>query len=330
MITDPLEYFGATVDSKKRELIGNFKNAGAKWDRSPVLVNDHDFRSDASGVGISYGIYDPPNHRGTVCVGISHDTPAFAAHSIATGWKREGSRRYGRTPKLLVLADSGGSNSCTSWAWKTEIQAQLCNAFGIAATIAHYPTGASKWNPIEHRLFSEISKNWVAEPLDSYEKMLKFIPLQGVLYLDVQAKSQLIGEISTRGTIDECFRGSQKCAETGEPNLCPRPQPVIVKTGDFAQGIVSAAMGVAGEITQRLEFPKDGNVYRGAESLFQFVQSGDLIAQQKRAQFIGAEREGPHNVIVPTTFDLLTGTITNWATVGYCLSKVHRCLSTAC
>jgi DDE family transposase len=164
-----------SVDSKKRELIGNFKNAGAKWDRSPVLVNDHDFRSDASGVGISYGIYDPPNNRGTVCVGISHDTPAFAAHSIATWWKREGTRRYSGAPRLLVLADSGGSNGCTSWAWKTEIQAQLCNRFGIAATIAHYPTGASKWNPIEHRLFSEISKNWAAEPLDSYEKMLKFI-----------------------------------------------------------------------------------------------------------------------------------------------------------
>jgi hypothetical protein len=164
-----------SVDSKKREMIGNFKNSGAKWDRSPVPVNDHDFLSDASGVGISYGIYDTPANRGTVCVGISHDTAAFAAHSIATWWKREGSRRHGRAPKLLILADSGGSNSCTSWAWKTEIQTQLCNAFGITATIAHYPTGASKWNPIEHRLFSEISKNWAAEPLVSYEKMLGFI-----------------------------------------------------------------------------------------------------------------------------------------------------------
>jgi len=164
-----------SVDSKKRELIGNFKNAGAKWDRSPVRVNDHDFRTDASGVGISYGIYDTPNNRGTVCVGISHDTPAFAAHSIATWWKREGSRRHGNAPKLLVLADSGGSNDCRSWAWKTEIQAQLCNPFGITATVAHYPTGASKWNPIEHRLFSEISKHWAAEPLVSYEKMLGFI-----------------------------------------------------------------------------------------------------------------------------------------------------------
>ncbi len=164
-----------SVDSKKRELIGNFKNAGAKWDRTPVLVNDHDFRSEATGVGISYGIYDPPHNRGAVCVGISHDTPAFAAHSIATWWKREGSRRWGRAPQLLLLADSGGSNSCTSWAWKTEIQSQLCNPFHVTVTIAHYPTGASKWNPIEHRLFSEISKNWAAEPLDSYEKMLKFI-----------------------------------------------------------------------------------------------------------------------------------------------------------
>jgi hypothetical protein len=90
-----------SVDSKKRERIGNF--AGAKGDRSPVLVNDHDFLSDASGVGISYGIYEPPHNRGTVCVGISHDTPAFAAHSIATWWKREGTRRYGRAPKLLLL-----------------------------------------------------------------------------------------------------------------------------------------------------------------------------------------------------------------------------------
>jgi len=164
-----------SVDSKKRELIGNFKNPGAKWDRAPLLVNDHDFRSDASGVGISYGIYDTPNNRGTICLGVSHDTPAFAAHSVATWWKREGSRHYGRAPQLLVLADSGGSNSCTSWAWKTEIQTRLCNAFGLTLTMAHYPTGASKWNPIEHRLFSEISKNWAAEPLVSYEKMLNFI-----------------------------------------------------------------------------------------------------------------------------------------------------------
>src|ERR1035438_8793646 len=86
-----------------------------------------------------------------------------------------GSRRHDHAPKLLVLADSGGSNGCRSWAWKTELQARLCNPFGITATVAHYPTGASKWNPIEHRLFSEISKHWAAEPLVSYDKMLGFI-----------------------------------------------------------------------------------------------------------------------------------------------------------
>ena len=168
-----------SVDTKKREMIGNFRNGGAKWDRSPVLVNDHDFLSDASGVGIPYGIYDLRRNRGTVCVGISHDTAAFAAHSIATWWKREGVRYYGRAPKLLVLADCGGSNRCDTWLWKTEVQTRVCNRFGIAVTVAHYPTGASKWNPIEHRLFSEISKNWAAEPLVSYEKMLKLIRTTG-------------------------------------------------------------------------------------------------------------------------------------------------------
>jgi len=164
-----------SVDTKKRELVGPFKNPGAKWDRAPVLVNDHDFRSEAIGVGIPYGIYDQPTNRAAVVVGISHDTSAFAAHAIATWWTRDGARQYGRSPKLLVLADTGGSNGCRSWAWKAELQTQLCNPFALTVTVAHYPTGASKWNPIEHRLFSEISKNWAAEPLDSYQKMLNFI-----------------------------------------------------------------------------------------------------------------------------------------------------------
>jgi len=155
-----------SVDTKKRELLGNFKNAGAKWDRSPVLVNDHDFRSDSTGVAIPYGIYDLLANRGSVFLGISHDTSAFAAHSIAGWWKREGSLRYCRARQLLILADTGGSNSCRRRAWKTELQAQLSNPFDLTVTVAHYPTGTSKWNPIEHRLFSEISKNWAAEPLD--------------------------------------------------------------------------------------------------------------------------------------------------------------------
>jgi hypothetical protein len=164
-----------SVDTKKRELVGNFKNAGAKWDRSPVLVNDHDFRSDSTGVAIPYGVYDLLANCGSVFLGVSHDTSAFAAHSIAGWWKREGSLRYRRARQLLILADTGGSNSCRRHAWKTELQAQLSNPFDLAVTVAHYPTGTSKWNPIEHRLFSEISKNWTAEPLDSYQKILNFL-----------------------------------------------------------------------------------------------------------------------------------------------------------
>jgi len=164
-----------SVDSKKREMLGNFKQAGAKWDRQPVLVNDHDFPSDAKGVGLPYGIYDPVLNRGMISLGMSHDTSAFAAHSIATWWRSEGSVNYPDASRLLVLADSGGSNSANRWAWKTQLQSQLCNPFSLSVTVAHYPTGTSKWNPVEHRLFSEISKNWAAEPLVSYEKMLKFI-----------------------------------------------------------------------------------------------------------------------------------------------------------
>jgi hypothetical protein len=164
-----------SVDTKKRELVGTFKNPGTRWDLTPRLVNDHDFRSDATGVAIPYGIYDLLANRGSVAVGVSHDTPAFAAHSIAHWWRQEGMVRYPRCRKLLILGDAGGSNSARTRAWKTELQTQLADSLGLVLTVAHYPTGASKWNPIEHRLFSEISKNWAGEPLTSYQKILNFI-----------------------------------------------------------------------------------------------------------------------------------------------------------
>jgi len=163
-----------SVDTKKRELVGNFKNPGQRWDREPRRVFDHDFRTDSIGVAIPYGIYDVQDNRGALIVGVSHDTPAFAAHSIAHWWSREGSLRYRRAKGLLIMADTGGSNSYRTNAWKMEVQSQLANAFGLAVTVAHYPTGASKWNPIEHRLFSAISLNWAGEPLDSYQKILNF------------------------------------------------------------------------------------------------------------------------------------------------------------
>jgi hypothetical protein len=164
-----------SVDTKKRELVGNFKNAGHRWERVATAVNDHDFRSDSTGVAIPYGIYDLSANRGFVVIGVSHDTAQFAVASIARWWVREGFNRYQHARKILILADTGGSNGCRLWAWKWQLQLRLCNAFNVEVTIAHYPTGTSKWNPIEHRLFSEISKNWAAQPLVSYECILKFI-----------------------------------------------------------------------------------------------------------------------------------------------------------
>jgi len=164
-----------SVDAKKRELIGNFKNPGVKWEQSSTPVNDHDFRSDAVGIGIPYGIYETQTNRGCIFLGTSHETSAFAVSCLRQWWQREGHRRYPRARHILILADTGGSNGSQRGAWKQEIQRQLCDRLGLQITVCHYPTGASKWNPIEHRLFSEISKNWAAEPLDSYAKALKFI-----------------------------------------------------------------------------------------------------------------------------------------------------------
>ena len=163
-----------SADAKKREMVGNCKSAGAKWDRTSTPVNDHDFRSQAQGIAILYGIYDLHANRGTMFVGVSHETSAFAVASIGTWWQREGSKRYPGKTHLLILADTGGSNSAARGAWKDQRQ-QFCDHSGLSVTVAHYPTGASKYNPIERRLFSMISKNWAGEPLTSYEKILKFI-----------------------------------------------------------------------------------------------------------------------------------------------------------
>ena len=162
-----------SVDTKKKELVGRFRNPGAKWDRSPELVNDHDFRSDADGLAVPYGIYDPRANAGTVFVGRTADTPAFAVDCIEKWWRTEGRKRYPEAKTLQILADGGGSNSCTARAWKFNLQHRLCNRHGLRVRVAHYPPATSKWNPIEHRLFCEISKNWAGRPLDSFETILK-------------------------------------------------------------------------------------------------------------------------------------------------------------
>lgn len=164
-----------SIDSKKRELVGNFKNSGTAWRLSPDLVNDHDFRSEAAGIAIPYGIYDVLANRGTVFVGTSHDTPDFAADNLVRWWESEACERYPRAQELLVLADSGGSNSPRVRAFKYALQHHLANPHDLHVTVCHYPSGASKWNPIDHRLFSEISKNWAGHPLRTYDTILNHI-----------------------------------------------------------------------------------------------------------------------------------------------------------
>ena len=164
-----------SVDTKKKEMVGPFKNAGQVWSREPIPVNDHDFRSLAKGMAIPRGLYDVQANRGSVLVGTSHDTSDFAVDAIVDWWRREGRARYGQASELLILADSGGSNGARCRLWKCALQEKLADRFGLAVTVCHYPTGASKWNPIEHRLFSEISKHWAGQPLVDYSTIVRLI-----------------------------------------------------------------------------------------------------------------------------------------------------------
>jgi Rhodopirellula transposase DDE domain len=164
-----------SVDAKKKEKVGKFKNPGVSWQQEAHRVNDHDFLTDAVGMAISYGIYDTESNKGFVAVGTSHETPAFAVDSIALWWKRWGRIMYPKDEELLILADCGGGNSARARAWKYHLQHRLCDPYGLTITVCHYPPGASKWNPIEHDLFSHISNNWAGIPLESYETVLNYI-----------------------------------------------------------------------------------------------------------------------------------------------------------
>ena len=164
-----------SVDTKKKELVGNFKNPGRVWSSKPTPVNDHDFRSQGKGMANPYGIYDPIANRGSLFVGTSHDTPRFAAENVARWWCQTGRKAYPNASELLILADSGGSNGARVRAWKYELQEKVAERFGLSITLCHFPTGTSKWNPIEHRLFREISKTWAGQPLDSYETILRLV-----------------------------------------------------------------------------------------------------------------------------------------------------------
>lgn len=195
-----------SVDSKKKELIGQFQNAGAVWCKSGTEVNAHDFPSDAVCKAVPYGLYDVLANRGHVVVGTSADTPAFAVDAIASWWSRIGSRRYPAGCPLLVLADSGGSNGCRPRLWKYRLQG-LADRYGVVVNVCHYPRGASKWNPVEHRLFGPISVNWAGIPLASPEVMLSCLrgtSTKGGLRVSAQWQSRVYpkGVKVTRGEMD--------------------------------------------------------------------------------------------------------------------------------
>jgi hypothetical protein len=165
-----------SVDTKKKEKVGNFKNPGRNWHLKghPVQVNVYDYPHLAKGKAIPYGAYDVGRNEGFVNVGTSHDTAEFAVESIRRWWKMFGRRRYPIARVLLLCADGGGSNGSRNRAWKYNLQ-EFVNQTGMEVTVCHYPPGTSKWNKIEHRMFSFISLNWRGQPLVSYQTVLNLI-----------------------------------------------------------------------------------------------------------------------------------------------------------
>jgi DDE family transposase len=165
-----------SVDTKKKELIGNYVNAGRQWRRtkSPLQVNGHDFPGPAVPRAYPYGIYDLGRNAGFVNVGTDHDTGAFAVASIRGWWQSEGRRLYPTARTLLITADGGGSNGYRLRQWKMQLQA-MADSTRLRITVCHFPPGTSKWNKVEHRLFSFISSNWRGEPLRDYETVVRLI-----------------------------------------------------------------------------------------------------------------------------------------------------------
>jgi hypothetical protein len=165
-----------SVDTKKKEPLGKMKNPGRTYRRKgdPQKVKTHDFPDETLGKAVPYGVYDITHNEAGVSVGISHDTAEFAVAAIRRWWKRLGHKRYPRAARLLITADSGGSNSSRNRLWKVELQ-RLSNETGLEMEVCHFPPGTSKWNKIEHRLFCHITRNWRGKPLESHEVIVSLI-----------------------------------------------------------------------------------------------------------------------------------------------------------
>jgi hypothetical protein len=165
-----------SVDTKKKELVGHYKNGGKQWrpQGEPELVNVHDFVDKELGRANPYGVYDVASNLGWVSVGTDHDTASFAVATIRRWWLAMGQAAYPTAKELMIMADGGGSNGSRVRLWKLELQ-RLANEFGLSIRVSHFPPGTSKWNKIEHRLFSYISLNWRGQPLVSHEVIVQLI-----------------------------------------------------------------------------------------------------------------------------------------------------------
>jgi hypothetical protein len=165
-----------SVDTKKKEPLGNLKNPGQEWrpKAKPREVDDHDFPDPRKGKAVPYGVYDLSHNEAWVSVGVSSDTAEFAVETIRTWWKRLGRRRHPQANRLLITADSGGSNSNRNRLWKVELQ-RLSDETGLEMEVCHFPPGTSKWNKIEHRLFCHVTRNWRGQPLETYEIVVNLI-----------------------------------------------------------------------------------------------------------------------------------------------------------
>lgn len=208
-----------SVDAKKKELIGDFKNAGQSWCQQAEEVNMHDFPQDAVSRAIPYGIYDVVHNEGYVYVGTSADTSEFAVDAICQWWEDEDRPSFPDESKLLILSDAGGSDGCRYRLWKKLLQERLADRFGVDVMICHYPTGCSKWNPIEHRLFSHISMNWAGKPLRTFETMLGYI--RGTTtQAGLKVKAFLVGRTYEKGI--KVSASEMKALSLQRRRVCPR------------------------------------------------------------------------------------------------------------
>lgn len=188
-----------SVDTKKQELVGRFKNAGRLYSVVAPEVNTHDFPGDADAKAVPYGIYDPRANDGVVYLGLSGNTPDFAVAAIRRWWQQIGRRRYPTRHRLLILADSGGSNGYRARRWKQQLQVRLADPFVLEVSVCHYPTGASKWNPVEHRPFSQISQTWAGTPLTSVAVMLDAIR-RTTTTTGLRLRAQVLPDVYPRGS----------------------------------------------------------------------------------------------------------------------------------